>query len=259
MKVLVTRPLAQMESFSNALHQVGFEPISFPVIEIHPAPDLGVLEQALSNIQRYDWVVFTSANAVDVVFDHLKSRRENPQLLFRNVKIAAIGPITAQSLSERDIAVTYVPTEFVAEAILPGLGDLSGKWVLLPRAEIARKALPEAINAAGGYAHEVTVYHTLPVEPAPDGLAALRSGVDWITFTSPSTVQNFVRILRSSGLDPLDLPGKPRIACIGPITEQAARLAGFAVDVVADTYTTEGLIHAISIGSNLSSGKSHLE
>src|SRR5512138_100650 len=106
-----------------------------------------------------------------------------------SVKFAAIGPKTASALKERGITAHFVPKEYVAESILPGLGDLRGKWVLLPRAEIARKALPEAIFEAGGVPHEIAVYKTLPVQPDLEALSALEAGVDWITFTSPSTVQ----------------------------------------------------------------------
>jgi uroporphyrinogen III methyltransferase/synthase len=161
-------------------------------------------------------------------------------------KIAAIGPKTAEALTTRGVTPDFVPDEFVAESILPGLGDLSGKWVLLPRAEIARKALPEAICEAGGIPHEIAVYKTLPAQLNPEGLAALKAGVDLVTFTSPSTVQNFVAIARQNGLDPLALPGNPLFACIGPITEKAAREEGFANLVTAKEYTTEGLIEAIS-------------
>jgi uroporphyrinogen-III synthase len=139
----------------------------------------------------------------------------------------------------------FVPDEYVAEAILPGLGDLRGRWVLLPRAEIARKALPEAIVQAGGVAHEIAVYQTAPAEIDGDGLASLKSGVDAVTFTSPSTVENFVEIASREGLNPLRLPGNPRIACIGPITQKAAEEAGFADLLVAGEYTTEGLVNLL--------------
>ena len=111
--------------------------------------------------------------------------------------MAAIGPKTAEALKAHGVTPDFVPEEYVAEAILPGLGDLRGQWVLLPRAEIARKALPEAITAAGGVAHEIAVYQTLPAEPDAEGFAALRSGVDVITLTSPSTVQNFLAIVQT--------------------------------------------------------------
>lgn len=132
---------------------------------------------------------------------------------------------------------------------MPGLGDLRDKWVLLPRAEIARQALPEAIANAGGIAHEIAVYKTLPALPDPDGIAALKSGVDVVTLTSPSTVQNFVAICKQNSLDPLSLPNNPLFACIGPITEQAAREAGFRNIVVAKEYTAEGLVEIIREGT----------
>jgi len=243
MKVLITRPRAQSADFGASLRKEGFEPFYFPVIEIRPAQDLSALEAALENIGRYSWVVFTSTNAVEVFFD----RRADLHIM-KSMRVAAIGPKTAAALRQRGVEPFFTPDEFVGEAILRGLGDLRDKWVLLPRAEIARPALPEAIRMAGGVAHEVVVYQTLPAEVDTGGLAALKTGVDWITFTSPSTVQNFVQVVRQYGFNPLDLPGKPKIACIGPITEQAAREEGYKVDVKASEYTTEGLIKAM-IGS----------
>jgi uroporphyrinogen III methyltransferase/synthase len=242
-RVLITRPREQANDFAEKLCAAGFEPIFFPVIEIRPIENNIVLERAWSKLDCYDWIVFTSVNAVAVVFSQFE-RRSLP-------RVAAIGPKTAAALQSRGITPDFVPEEYVAESILPGLGDLRGKWVLLPRAEIARKALPEAIAEAGGIPHEIAVYKTLPVQPDPEGLAALKSGVDWITFTSPSTVQNFVEILRQQEMDPLQLLGKPKIACIGPITEQAARDEGFEISVVAEKYTTDGLIHALGNASVL--------
>ncbi len=241
-RVLVTRPRAQADEFADKLRSAGFEPVYFPVTEIKPVENNIALERALSKLNCYEWVVFTSVNAVEVVFDKYSDLilKESPR-----VKFAAIGPKTADTLKRRGFTPDFVPEEFFAEAILPGLGDLLGKWVLLPRAEIARKELPEAIFDAGGVPHEITVYKTLPVQPDPDGLAALKSGVDVIAFTSASSVENFVAILRQNKLDPLNLPNNPLFACIGPITEQAAREAGLFNLIVAKEYTTEGLIEAI--------------
>jgi uroporphyrinogen III methyltransferase/synthase len=242
-RVLITRPREQASDFADKLCAAGFEPIFFPVIEIRPIENNIVLERAWSKLECYDWIVFTSVNAVAVVF----SQFENQSL----PHVAAIGPKTAEALQSRGITPDFVPEEYVAESILPGLGDVRGKWVLLPRAEIARKALPEAIAEAGGIPHEIAVYKTLPIQPDPEGLAALKSGVDWITFTSPSTVQNFVEILRQQKMDPLELVSKPKIACIGPITERAARDQGFEISVVAEKYTTDGLINALGNASVL--------
>jgi uroporphyrinogen III methyltransferase/synthase len=246
-RILITRPRSQADDFAERLRAAGFEPIFFPVIEIRPIENNVELEQALANLSFYEWVVFTSVNAVGVVFNSpsLPKGDEGIRDKVLGVRVAAIGPKTAEALRMRGVNPDFVPEEYVAEAILPGLGDVRGKSILLPRADIARKALPEAINQAGGIAHEIAVYRTLPVEPDPAGLAALRSGVDIVTLTSPSTVQNFTAIARQSGLDPLHLPGNPLFACIGPITEQAARAEGLVNVAVAKEYTTEGLTEII--------------
>ncbi len=237
-RILVTRPRRQADGLVDGLRVAGFEPVCLPVIEIRPMEDNAALDEALQNLGHYDWIIFTSVNGVDIVFGRLPEGAKLPH-------VAAIGPKTAEALRSRGVTPEFIPEEYVAEAILPGLGDVNGKRVLLPRAEIARKALPEAIRAAGGSAHEIAVYRTLPAQPDEAGLAALRDGVDWITFTSPSTVENFVEVVRGERLDPLSLPGNPRSACIGPITERAARAAGFAVTLVAKDYTTEGLVEAL--------------
>lgn len=243
MKVLITRPRSQADDFAHKLRFAGFEPIYFPVIEIRHIEDNLALDRALEKLNCYEWVVFTSVNAVDVVLEKFPPSLKGAGL---NVKFAAIGPKTAEALQVRGITPDFVPEEYVAEAILPGLGDLLGKWVLLPRAEMARKALPEAIFKAGGMPHEISVYKTLPAHPSAEGLAALQSGVDVVTLTSPSTVQNFVAIARQHGLDPINLPKNPWFACIGPITEQAAKEEGLVNLVVAKEYTTDGLTEALS-------------
>lgn len=241
-RILVTRPREQADGFVDGLKAAGFEPICFPVIQIRPMKDNDQLDQALKNLDKYEWIVFTSVSAVDVVF-----AKHSPLLLGEGleVRFAAIGPKTANALRCHGVEPDFVPEEYVAESILPGLGDLHGKYVLLPRSEIARKALPEAIVAAGGIAHEIAVYQTLPAKPDTQGLSALKSGVDWITFTSPSTVQNFVEIVRQQKMNPFELKNNPKVACIGPITEKAAKVEGFEVSLVAKEYTTEGLVNAL--------------
>jgi len=269
MKVLITRPRNQADSFAKALAKTGFEPIFFPVIEIRPFEENIALDRAIAKLSCYDWIVFTSVNGVDAFYARMETVTESPRPdrqrrggqgrgennfslslpdSMARTKVAAIGPKTAKALEARGVTPDFVPDEYVAEAILPGLGDLRGRWVLLPRAEIARKALPEAILKAGGVAHEIAVYQTLPAEPDPAGLAALKSGVDAVTFTSPSTVENFVEIVCRAELDPLHLPGNPKIACIGPITQRAAEEAGFVGVVVAEEYTSEGIVKLLRNG-----------
>ena len=239
MKVLITRPLAQADDFAEKLRSAGFEPVYFPVIEICPIENNTALATAFENIQKYDWVVFTSVNAVETVLNL------SAPSVFYVVKVAAIGPKTADALRKHGLEPDFIPDEYIGDAIMSGLGDVKGKWVLLPRAEIARQELPVAISKAGGIAHEIIVYRTLPAEVDTNGLTALKLGVDIITLTSTSTVENFVAICKQNGLDPLNLPNNPLFACIGPVTAQAAREAGIQNLIVANEYTTDGLIEEI--------------
>ena len=247
LRVLVTRPRAHPAegAFAAGLRAAGCEPIFFPVIEIRPLGDAPALE----NLAAYDWLVLTSVYAVEMLWKLPALRQPLPG----HLRVASIGPQTAQALRRRGVEPDFVPGEYVAEAILPGLGDLRGRSVLLPCAELARRDLPDGILAAGGVVDVVPLYQTLlPARADPAGLAALKSGVDVITLTSPSTVQNFVLLAREQGLDPLDLPGGPVFACIGPITRQAAEVERLPRLLVAAEYTGAGLIRAIqSIYSSL--------
>ena len=245
MRVLITRPRPNAPEFASALRKIGAEAVLLPCIAIEPVSETGLLDRALSRLDCYDWLVFTSANAVEVVSERLDAL--GLELTPGNPRLAAVGPKTAASLQDHGLSPDFVPIEeYIAEAILPGLGELSGRWVLLPAADIADDRLPCAIQAADGVAHVITAYRTLPAAPDAAGLAGLRDGVDVITFTSGSSVRNFITITRDAGLNPHDLTGSPQIACIGPKTAQAAREAGFKVDIVPDEYTIDGLVAAIS-------------
>jgi uroporphyrinogen-III synthase len=243
MHVLITRPHSQAEDSARNLRVAGAVPVLFPAIEIGRLEDTTDLDRALRALPAYDWLVLTSANGVEAVWERLNALGLSgiPQ----GVRAAAIGPKTAATLQQRGVTPQFVPGEYIAEAILPGLGELRGRRFLLLRADLARPALADAIRLGGGLAHEVAAYRTLPAQADPAGLEALRQGVDVVTFTSSSTVINFLALARQAGLDPLHLPGGPLIACIGPITAGTARQAGLRVDVVAETYTAEGLIQAL--------------
>lgn len=243
-RILITRPASQAEGFTRALLVARAQPICFPTIQIAPPANMSALDQALSRLECYTWLVLTSVNAVQAVWDRLEALgiRHLPQQL----RVAAIGPVTAAALERCGRKPDLVPREYIAEAIHAGLGDIAGRWVLLPRAELARDTLPDRISAAGGVAHVVVAYRTLPAEPDPQGIQALAEGIDVITFTSSSTVRNFVDLVRRAGFDPLHLPGDPLIACIGPITAQTALEAGFRPGVVAEQYTVEGLVESLS-------------
>ena len=238
-RILITRPRRQADDLSRLLTAQGAEVILFPTIEISPLRDTTQLDNALNTLAAgdYNWVIFTSVNGVTACRDRLQQLGKTATV-FAHAQIAAIGPATARALQTLGVQVDFVPREYVAERILDGLGSLVGKRILLPRAEIARPALADALLASGALLDEIPVYHTL--QPAPDaaGLAALRQGVDAITFTSSSTVRNFVTLAGAE-------IGRAKIACIGPITAATARELGLPVDILASEYTIPGLAQAL--------------
>ncbi len=243
-RVLITRSRARAEEFAKALVAEGARPVFFPVIEIIPPDDFSGLDRALRNLDQYDWLVLTSVHGVDAFFKRLKVL--GIEQIPLHLRTAAVGSKTAQCLSEHGISPDHVPDEYIPESILPGLGDnIHGKRFLLPQSDLARTVLAIEIRSAGGIVDEVVAYRNVKGEPDLSAMNALKSGLDIITFTSPSTVWNFVDIVRKNGLDPLNLPGVPLFACIGPITKKAAEEAGFVNLVAAEKYTTDGLVEVI--------------
>jgi uroporphyrinogen III methyltransferase/synthase len=159
-------------------------------------------------------------------------------------KLAAIGPATADALGAAGAAPAFVPTEYVAEAIAAGIGDVQGQRVLLPRADIAREALALALRRKGAEVEEIAAYRTVVRPPDAEALArALAERPDVVTFTSSSTVHGFVASL--AGANPGDVLRGVAVACIGPITAQTARELGLTPQIVAETYTMPGLVQAI--------------
>lgn len=245
-RVVVTRAQDQAEELCKRLRALGAEPVLFPVIAIAPPETGSPLDQAVARLADYDWIIFTSVNGVEHFWARLVEVGGSPAggggsaLPFR-AKVAAIGPATAEALRQRGAPVHLVPAEYRAEAILDEIGDVTGQRILLPRADIARRALAEGLRAMGAQVDEVTAYRTVRGNPSPAAFDALRAGVDVVTFTSSSTVRNFVSL--TNGLD----YGDPLIACIGPITTATARELGLHVDVVAEEYTIDGLLEALKL------------
>ncbi len=237
-RIVVTRPRAQASSLCGKIAALGAEPILFPTIEIAPMDDYAALDNAIRLLSQYRWIIFTSVNGVAAFWNRLDlaGLKDLPRLS----KVAAIGPATAQALASHGVQAHLIPDEYVAEAILEKIGDVAGQWILLPRAELAREALAVELAHRGAIVHEIAAYRTLPAAPDPNGLAQLRRGVDALTFTSSSTVRNFIELTRNYSLP------QSIIACIGPITAQTARDLGLPVNVMAAEYTTDGLIAALA-------------
>ncbi len=241
-RILVTRPRAQAADLCGKLSALGAQPILFPTIEIAPLDDYTALDRAIAALDKYSWIVFTSVNGV-VAFWNRLDLSGLKDLTGLPCRVAAIGPATAQALEKRGVRPHFIPDEYVAEAILEGIGDVNGQWILLPRADIAREVLAVELGKRSAIVHEIAAYRTLPAGLDPAGLYELRRGVDAITFTSSSAARNFVALTQYP-LHPLHPLTK--IACIGPITAQTAREVGLPADIVATEYTTDGLIAALA-------------
>jgi uroporphyrinogen-III synthase len=242
-RVLVTRARAQAHDLVARLEALGAIPIVFSVIHIVPPADhYAALDAALRQLPTFDWVVFTSVNGVAHVWERLNTLAMDGTAL-ASVQVAAIGPATAAALSARGVHPTLVPERYVAEALLDAMPHPAGQRFLLPRADLARETLRVGLQAAGAEVVEVPAYSTVLTEPSLDTLAALRAGVDVLTFTSSSTVRNFVEQV---GLETAQaLAAQARVVTIGPITAATAREFGLRVDVVATEYTIAGLVEAL--------------
>lgn len=242
-RVLVTRPAGQASRLSTALVAEGAEVLELPTIHIDPPLDWTPVDTAIQ-AGHYDWVVFTSANGVDRFFERLATAGAGSEW-FSMTRVAAIGPETAAHLGTRGVRPALVPNEYVAEALVAEMVSfvpLTGRTVLLPGAEIARDTLAVGLSAAGATVDRVTAYRTSAPEPPPAILAQLRSGsVQAATFTSASTVTNLVAML---GRD-AEVLNRMVLACIGPVTADAARRHGFEPTITAATYTIPGLVAAM--------------
>ncbi len=224
-RIAVTRH--ESTRFPAQLRSLGAEPVHFPVIRIDPPADSTALVDAATHLERYDWVIFTSANGVRAFFDRVRDLRG-----FR-ARICAIGPATREAVEQFKLLVDLVPPEYIAESLTAALpADLAGQRILLPRAAVARDVVPNELRARGATVDVVEAYRTVVPDPPPPPHTA----VDWITFTSSSTVKNY-----------LALAGRPtaKLASIGPVTSGTLRQHGLEPTVEASTYTLEGLTQAI--------------
>lgn len=231
-RIVITRPAEEARSLADRLAALGAIPIVFPTIRIEPA-DAAPLVDAARHLDRFDWVVFTSVHGVEAFFGALAPAGKDARDVGRR-KVAAIGPVTAKALRERGVEPALVPPKYVAESVLEAMGEVRGLGVLFPRADVARDVLADGLRARGATVTEVVAYRTVGAAlPAPD-----LGGADAVTFTSSSTVREFV----ASGAK---APGAAKVVCIGPVTAATARELGLVVAAVAAEHTEDGLIQAL--------------
>ena len=249
-KVLVTRAREQASGLSSLLRERGAEPIEFPVIKIQRLENYDAIDAALSELASYDWIVFTSANAVPVFAERLALLNKDSRAI-GNAKIATIGPATALAVWEHlKIRADYTPTEAVAEAVLEQWpdADMTGKRVLLPRAAEAREILPDQLRERGATVDVLPLYETILDTAEADNLREmLKAGeIDVLTFGSSSTVRNFAQALTNGNLSELPaLVGTALVAAIGPVTAETARELGINPQITAAEHTIPGLLAAI--------------
>lgn len=241
-RVLVTRSREQASELSQLLREQGAEPVEFPVIRISPLTNFDALDAALKRVHTYDWLLFTSANGINAVVERLHDLDLDIRWL-KGPRIGAIGPATAKAIEQFGIKVDFVPSRFVAETVVEEFPESpSGRRILIPRAEKAREVLPERLRQLGASVDVVASYETeIEDSDTPRIKTMLASGnIDIITFTSSSTVRNFIELVGTESVTTNVI-----IACIGPVTAQTAEELGLKPHVVADEYTVKGLISAL--------------
>ncbi len=248
-RIVVTRAREQSASLVERLRGLGALPIECPAIRIAPLSDFARLDAAIEDLTSYDWVIFTSVNGVQAVASRLAELGKGATLLSTR-KLAAIGPATRARLEELGLAPTFMPDSYVAEAIIEQIGDMGGCRVLLPRADIARRALAQGLRARGAQVDEVAAYKTLHGEGAAALLHMLRAGsIDAVTFTSSSTVRHTISSLIQAGTgnqEAITLMNSAAVVCIGPITAATAAECGLNVSAVAEEYTANGLVKILA-------------
>ncbi len=247
-RIVVTRARHQASELSQAIESLGGEAWEFPMIEIAPPTDSSSLIKAVTNLKGFQWLIFTSSNGVEGFFAELKNQELDVRDL-AGIEIVAIGPATQVALEQRGLRASFVPEEFRAEKIIEGLSDriLSGQRVLLARAEEARDILPESLKARGVEVWDVPVYKTVIGGANREELQQMlrEREIHTVTFTSSSTVKNFVTLLDGD----VSLLKDVRLYSIGPITSATAQELGLTIFKEAAQYTISGLVEALLEGN----------
>lgn len=281
-RVLVGRARHQASALSSELRKLGAEVLEIPFIEIRKPRSFRPLDNALKNLAAYDWLILTSVNGVEAMWERLEKLRlirpgvreghdfrraveagKNPMALAAEarLRVAAIGPATKKAIEQRGVKVDVVPKEYVAESVVRSLRRrVKGKRVLLVRARVARDVIPRELRQAGARVDVVEAYETVIPQSSRRKLKAAlntdRQRPDIVTFTSSSTVRNFVALLGQTGASGItrqsrtarhDMLNDISMASIGPVTSSTLREVGLSVDIEAREYTIPGLVEAIRL------------
>jgi uroporphyrinogen III methyltransferase/synthase len=241
-RIVVTRAKGQADALSARLRALGAEAIEMATIEIRPAADYGPLDRALAQLNAYDWLIFTSANGVRFFLERLD--RSAVDLRALRAKICAIGPATRAAVESLHLKVDLMGKDYVAEGLVEAFRpyDLASCRVLLPRAAVARDLVPVELAQRGALVDVVEAYRTAVPEGAAEQAREIFCAArkpDAITFTSSSTVRNFVEVAGVAALEGV------QAVSIGPVTTRTARELGIQVAAEARVFTTGGLIEAI--------------
>jgi uroporphyrinogen-III synthase len=238
-KVVVTRPREYAAGLTGELERLGATVLVMPLIQIEPmgGDDADVLDEVLRHVSSYDWIVFTSANGVAAVQEHLAGK-------LAGARIAAVGPATTAAVKTLGVEPSFVPERFTAEDIADGLGSLDGQRVLLPQADIAEPWLAAQLRERGATVDAVVAYRTVAVDPSAVEAAELEHGADAVTLASGSGARSLAALAAK-------FPGVARalektlLVAIGPKTAEAAREVGLTVGLVADEASAEGIVRAL--------------
>jgi uroporphyrinogen III methyltransferase/synthase len=245
-RILVTRSREQASALCEQIEEWGGDPYEFPVIRTVLPKDLRPLDEAIGRVQEFDWILFTSANAVKFFFARMFQLNQDIRRI--RARIAAVGSKTAECLREKGILADVIPSESRQEGLLEALEKEleSGEKILFPRSALARRTLADGLRAGGFDVTEVDAYETQPVADQAQEVADLlaRGKIHMITFTSSSTVRNFLAAMPDEHLP--QLLQNVTIAAIGPITANTAREYGLRVDLVAEEPTIESLVTALA-------------